>query len=171
MKKVVKRIVLMGVLLGALSFSTNVHASELTSEDYEKLAEVIKDEIKNGNLSSEEDIRKVLENAEEEYDLEISDSEKDKVVSVMNTVNSLGLDPNTVTDMVDKVYDKVVDGKTYDDTNEMINAIEEEIIETATEKIEEVVKEKVNLSIGDYFRTFIERIKHFIERIKSLWTK
>lgn len=147
------------------------YAEELSEEDYEKLAEVIKQELKNGDLDSKEDIKEAIENAEEEFDLEISESEKNKVVSVMDTVNKLGLDPEKVADMVDDVYDKVIQGKDYENTDDMINAIEDEIIESATDKVEEKIKDKLNNSIGDYFKVFVERIKKQIERIKNLWTK
>lgn len=171
-----KKMILMGlflVLMLGIAPSLTVRAAELTSEDYEALSGAIEKGLREGNLDSEEDIKKALEKAADKYDIEVSDKDMERVVDIMNTMDSLGIDKEKMADMVDDVYDKVVDGKQYESTDDMIDAIEDQVIDSATEKVKEAVKEtvkeKVNKSFSDYISDFISRISEFIERIKALW--
>ncbi len=144
---------------------------QLSNEDYSNMADLIKNQIEQGNLDSSEDIQKAIDAAEEEYGIEISDSDKEKAVKILDTVNDLGIDKDKLADIVDDVYSNVIEGKEYDNTEDMVEAIEDQIIDSATDKVKEVVKENVKHSFSDYFRTFLDRINEFFAKIKSLWAR
>ncbi len=144
---------------------------QLNNEDYGDIVSLIKEQIANGSLESEEDIEKAIEAAEDNLGIEISDRDKEKAVKILDTVNDLGIDKEKLVDVVDDVYDKVIDGKEYKSVDEMVDAIEDQVIDSATDKVKEVVKENVKNSFSDYISTFIERINAFIDRILGLWRK
>ena len=62
-----------------------------------------------GDLSSEEDIRGAIEEAEDELNLQISDSMKTKMVGLMQKINGLDLDLDSLKDQAQGVYDKLKD--------------------------------------------------------------
>lgn len=148
----------------------DTYAADYTSEEYGKILEVVKDELRNGNLDSEEDIRSAIESAEEKYNVSISKSDEEKIVGIMDKVNDLGIDNEVVSDVLDDVYDKAINGQSYDSTEEMIQAVEDQIVDSATDKIASTVKEKVKKSIFDYGRSLVERIKAFFKRLIGVWS-
>lgn len=166
---------LYSVLLGGIVctlLSVNAYAmdySSMSEEDYARVMEMVKDELRNGNLENEEDIRQAIDNAKQQYNVEIPDKEADKIVKVMDTVDSLGIDQDKIADVIDDVYDKVIDGKTYESTDELLNAIEDQIVDSAVDTVAQGVKEKFKISIKDYFSDFFNTIKDFFKRILAKW--
>lgn len=137
--------------------NTKVNASE--KKDYGKMLEIVKEELQNDDLDSEEDVRKALDEASKKYDVELSDQETEKIIDVMNTVNRLDIDKETLVSIVDDVYDKV-EGKLDGTTSEAMDIIEKQIIESATE----AVKDNVKKTVSDYFSDFWNTISGFINK-------
>lgn len=139
--------------------------------DYDKLVETLKEELRNGNLSNEEDVNRALDKVENKYGVTVSDAEKDKIVKIVETADNLGIDGDKMADIVDNVYEKVDISNGLDNPEELLKDIEGEIIESASETVKEAVKETVKTSVSDYFRVFTERLKQFIERFMEVWKK
>jgi len=174
MKKNVRRLLLLMAATIVILIPVRIYASEiyeLDSDDYSKIADIIRDQIANGELDSEEDVDNIINTAEDMYGIEISDSDRENAIKVFDTMNDLGIDKERVVEVFDDVYDKVIVGKQYENAEDMVEAIEDQIIDSATDKMKEVVKENVKKSFSDYFKAFVDRIKEFIEKIKELWLK
>jgi len=147
----------------------DVFAEESGETDYGELTEFVKDKLRDGSLESEEDVRKAIEEAEEQTGLNISDQDADRVVKMMNTVNDLDIDQNQIADIVDDVYDKAIDGKSFDSAEDMLNAVENQLVDSAVDHVAENVKESFKISIKDYFNSLIERFTEFVHRIMERW--
>lgn len=164
-----KRYKLLGTMIVsvalAFSMSMNVMAAEsMTSEDYDKLVGFIKEELRDGNLDTQEDVKKAIEEAEDKYDIEFSAEEEKRVLDVMNTVNSLGLDKEELADKVDSVYDKVGD-ELGDNVEEAIDTVidqaKDELVDTAKNQVKTAVKK----SFLDYMSDFKEHIAEMIDKV------
>ena len=133
---------------------------------YEALLNEFKDELRDGGLKTEEEIREAIREAEDKYGVDISDSDAQKAVDIMDKVNDLGIDGDTLADIVDNVYDNVAD-KTFDTAQDAIDEIEKQVVESA----KEAVKDTVKRTISDYFRDFWQEIKDFFKGITDSWTR
>lgn len=137
----------------------------VTNKDkYDQMIQLIKEEIKEGELDSEEDVRNAVEKAREKFDLEITESEEEKIVDVMNTINDLGLDKNQLADKVEEVYNRVgnnISTNLDEAVDQVVEEAKKEIVETATEKVGEAVKK----SMLDYIKDFKISIGKMISKI------
>lgn len=157
------------LMMGLLIFSSKAYASENTEPDYYKLAEQLMEEMKNGNLSSKEDILNALNEAEERYNVDISENDEEKIADALNAVDSIGLDKEKLADMAGEVYSSVIKGKTYENTSELIDAVESKIKDEIADKVKETVKETVSNSIFDCVGTFFKKMQEFASGISNLW--
>lgn len=154
-------ILTMALILAAGVPGASVYANEIPQDvDYDSLVKILESELRAGNLDSEDEIRQALEQAESEYDVELSEGEEKKVVDIMNTVNSLGLDGDEMADLVDDVYDNLQD-KLDAGCDDVLDNIEEQIVDSAAE----AVKKSVKKSISDYFDDFFGTIREFIDGV------
>ncbi len=155
----IEAVIFTAVLTAVVAVVPATYASAENKRDYDKMLEIVKDELKNNDLDSEEDVRKALEEASKKYDVELTEKETEKIVGVMNTINKMNIDKDTLIDIVDDVYDKV-DGKLDGTTSEALDIIEEQVIESATE----AVKQNMKKSFTDYFNDFWNTISGFMNR-------
>ena len=139
-------------------------ASGISVEDYKDVISELKDELREGNLNSEEDIRNAIHEAENKYGVDISDSEEQKAVDIMNTANDLGIESDKLADVVDDVYDNIAD-KTFETASEALDEIEKQVIESAKDAVVDSVKK----SLGDYLKDLWEQIKEFFRELVASW--
>lgn len=90
----------------------------MSNEDVEALVAFIKEKIAAGELETEEDIRKAIEDGEASFGVTLTDSDKEQIVQVMLKVKKLNLDPNMLLDQAADLYDKYGD--------DIVNHLEEE---------------------------------------------
>lgn len=152
-----------------MSTNLRIYASESNGADYEKLVEALAEELRDGNLSTKEDVQNAIDKVEEKYGVNISDSDEEKIVKLVDVAEELGIDGEKMADIVEDVYDNAIDGKVYDNTEEMINAVQNQIIDSAADTVKEAVATSVKNSISDYYRTFVDRIKSFWSELISKW--
>lgn len=149
--------------------SVDAFAQEAASTDYAVIVEVLKEELRNGNLQTEEDVRNAIDKAEKAYGIDISESDEEMLVKLVSLAEDAGIDGEKMADIVDEVYEKAIEGKEYENTEEMIKAVEEEIIDSAAEAVKDTVTETISRSVSDYFTDFVERMKYFWEKLISIW--
>ena len=151
------------VFILSSSFAYAQESESVSKETYDQMIEVLKDQIKDGDLDTEEDVRESIKKAEEEYGVEFSSGEEERIVGIMNTVNSLGLDKNQLVEKVDEVY-KSMDGDLEGDMEDVIDkAVDEakqQLIEEAAEQVETAAK-----------KTIIDYIKDFKIHLGKLFSK
>ena len=151
------------VFILSSSFAYAQESESVSKETYDQMIEVLKDQIKDGDFDTEEDVRESIKKAEEEYGVEFSSGEEERIVGIMNTVNSLGLDKNQLVEKVDEVY-KSMDGDLEGDMEDVIDkAVDEakqQLIEEAAEQVETAAK-----------KTIIDYIKDFKIHLGKLFSK
>lgn len=91
-----------------------VTTGELSSVigDADKASELIgyvKNEVIANDLTSDEDIREVIEEAANEMDITLSDEDVDKVVETMKKISKLDLDVDRLKEQAKGLYDKLKD--------------------------------------------------------------
>ena len=162
-------LLMVATLWCVMSTDLRICASESNGADYEKLVEALAEELRDGNLSTKEDVQNAIDKVEEKYGVNISDSDEEKIVKLVDVAEELGIDGEKMADIVEDVYDNAIDGKVYDNTEEMINAVQNQIIDSAADTVKEAVATSVKNSISDYYRTFVDRIKSFWSELISKW--
>ena len=83
-----------------------------TIDDSEKASEligVIKNEVVAQGLDSETEIKAIVEQAAEEMDIPLSESDVDSIVSTMSKISKLDLDVDSLKDQAQGLYDKIQD--------------------------------------------------------------
>lgn len=84
-------------------------AGSASSEDVEELVAFIKAKLANGELETDEDIKRAVEEGEIRFGVSLTDAEAQKIVDVMKKIDKLGLDPNVLLDQAKDLYDKFGD--------------------------------------------------------------
>ena len=83
-----------------------------TIDDSEKAAEligIIKNEVVSQGLDSESEIKAIVEQAAEEMEIPLTDSDVDSIVSTMSKISKLDLDVDSLKDQAQGLYDKIQD--------------------------------------------------------------
>ncbi len=176
--KTIYRIVpVCALILVFLLFGTKVHAADelpydidpeaLSSGEYDMLVEELKDSLRDGDISSGEDVRDAISKAEEKYGVDIDDDLEKKAEDIIDKAVDLGIDSDKLADLVDDVYDNALNGKVYESADDAMDAIEKQIVDSAAK----VVKDSVKKSIMDYIGDFLDYIKNMFGALTSLWKK
>ncbi len=152
--------------LSCIAASDEVSSSGYNMDEYKALISEFKDELREGNLKTEEDVRDAIREAEDKYGVDISAEEEQKAVDLMDTVNDLGVDEDKLADVVDDVYDKIAD-KTYETASDAIDDIRDQVIDS----VEDAVVETVKKSFADYMKELWEQIKEFFKGLIASWNQ
>lgn len=76
------------------------------SDEIEELIAYIKGKLANGELQTEEDIKNAIQDAQERFKVTLTDEEIQRILDVMNKINKLGLDLDSLLEQASDVYDK-----------------------------------------------------------------
>ncbi len=132
--------------------------SKITEEERETAQKVIafvKEKLDNGEMETEDDIRDAIAEAEQEFNVELSEDTKDKIVQVAKKVQDLGLDTDELAKQAQSLYEKY--------GNDIFEKAADDIVET----VKEAVAESVKTSMGNFFTDFGNNIKEFFGSLFS----
>lgn len=114
---------------------------EENAELAEKVIDFIRQKLEAGELESDEDISAAIEEGEDQFDVSLTEDEKDKILQSVQKIKKLGLDPEKLLNQAEKMFD---------------NAKQELITET-----EEKVKTSFVNSVAGFFQDMGSRVKNF----------
>ena len=117
------------------------------SEDVEQLVAYIKAKLAAGELNTDEDIKKAIDEGENKFGVSLTDDEKAKIVDVMHKIKDLGLDPQKLLDQAQDLYKKF--------GNELLT------------NTEEAVKKGVSDSMKNFFTEMSDRVQNFFKGLFS----
>lgn len=117
------------------------------SEDVEQLVAYIKAKLAAGELNTDEDIKKAIDEGENKFGVSLTDDEKAKIVDVMHKIKDLGLDPQKLLDQAQDLYKKF--------GNELLT------------NTEEAVKKGVSDSVKNFFTEMSDRVQNFFKGLFS----
>ena len=118
------------------------------SEQVADIIAIIKAEIAQRELNSEEDIEKLVREVAQEYKVNLTEEEIAKIVELMLKVKDLGLDYDTLLDQAGDLYSKFGDRFTLDDLNSLANS-----------DYTEVTKELA----GNFFKDVFDKVVTFFK--------
>lgn len=133
-------------------------SSELdSSERIETLIKNLKAELANGDITSEEDMRKAIQEEEKELNMDLSDEQIDQIVSLLKSMQKVGLTIGTLvtqaqdmyaeygTDMIDhpdQVISSYIKEKISDYIDKVLQQIENQV-ETTWDNVVDSFKQKL----------------------------
>ncbi|SCP96389.1 DUF1002 domain-containing protein [Anaerobium acetethylicum] len=79
------------------------------SDKVEELIALIKQQVIENNLDSEEEIRDAIKKGAEELNIELSDADIDKIISLMDKISGLDLDIDAIKNQAKELYDRLSD--------------------------------------------------------------
>lgn len=77
------------------------------SEKVEELIALVKQEVLENNLATKEDIKEAIEAASDSLELNLSEEDKQKIVDLMDKINDLDLDIESIKNQAKELYDKL----------------------------------------------------------------
>lgn len=120
-------------------------SEELQKEENKELAEkvidFIRQKLESGELETDEEISTAIDEVEDEFDVSLTEDEKDKILQSIQKIKKLGLDPEKLLDQASKICD---------------DAKQELIKET-----EKKVKTSFVNSVTGFFQDMGSRVKDF----------
>lgn len=120
---------------------TTGEIAELTGGDTAEIEELIafvKAKVAAGNLESEEDIRAVIEEAQQQFGISLSEEDIQKIIEIMQKINDLGLDPQMLMEQAEDLYSQF--GSEFLDSIDK-DAIAKEVSEGLFSQIINAIKE------------------------------
>lgn len=127
--------------LAELVISGEVVSSGETQEEADKLQDVIdyiKAEVIAGDISDWEDILDIIEKAETEFGVSLTDEQKQQIADLMQKIADLDIDPTTLLEQAGDLYDK------YGET----------VLAEAKEILDGIFTEEVKASLWDSIKNF-----------------
>lgn len=82
---------------------------EIGKEEAANFVATLKNKVVSGDLSSDEEIKKAIEETEDQLNVTLSNDMKNKMVGLMKKINGLDLDLDSLKDQAKGVYDKLKD--------------------------------------------------------------
>ena len=82
---------------------------DLSPEDAEKVEQLIafiKAKVAAGELETDEDVKKAIEEGQKQFGVTLSADEIQKIIDVMNKIRALGLDPGVLVGQAEDLYNK-----------------------------------------------------------------
>lgn len=111
----------------------------VSNEEIEQLIAYIKEKVANGELETDEDIRAAIEEGESQFGVKLAEEDVQKILDLMNKLESMGLNSEYLISQAEKLYDKY--------GAELVN------------RADEAITEAVNDAVSHAADGFIENIK------------
>lgn len=120
-------------------------AKNVSSEEIEQLIAYIKEKVANGELETDEDIRAAIEEGEAKFGVTLADEDVQKIIDLMNKLESMGLDSEYLISQAEKLYNKYG----------------ADIVNHADEAITEAVNDAVSNAADGFFDSIKKSLKDF----------
>lgn len=88
---------------------TSQMAQDMNSEDVEQLMAFVKAKVVEEGLDNEDAIRKAIDEGAKELGIEITDQEKDTIISLMKKISKLDLDVDSMRNQAKELFNKLED--------------------------------------------------------------
>lgn len=124
-------------------------AKNVDSEEIEQLIAWLKEKVANGELETDEDIRMAIEEGETKFGVTLTEKEVQKILDLMNKLESMGLNSEYLISQAEKLYNKYG----------------ADIVNYADEAISEVVSDTVSNAADGFFQNIKNSVKGFWSRL------
>lgn len=127
-------------------------------EDAKKIFNFINEKIEEGKWESENGIKEAIAEGEKEFNVTLTNEQKDMILSAVSKIKKLGIAPEYIVEQAEKIYEKY-----GADLKDEISENSQQIVEEAQNKI----KEEIDKSVKDYFSDMVSNVKTFFRGIFS----
>lgn len=124
-------------------------AQNVSSDEIEQLIAYLKEKIANGELDTDDDIREAIKEGETEFGVSLSEAEIQKIISLMNKLENMGLNSDYLISQAEKLYHKYG----------------ADIVNHADEAISEAVSDAVANASAGFFQSIKNSVKEFFQGI------
>ncbi len=131
--------------LAELVITSDVVSSGETEEEAGKLQEVIdyiKAEVIAGDVTDLEDIKEIIENAELQFNISLTEEQKQQIADLMQKIADLDIDPTKLLEQAGDLYDK------YGET----------VLKEAKEILDGIFTEEVKASLWESIKSFFSTL-------------
>ncbi|MDD6811217.1 MAG: DUF1002 domain-containing protein [Lachnospiraceae bacterium] len=144
------------ITTGELAESIQNAQGEVGSEDVEALIAWLKGKIANGELDTgdEESVQKAIAEGEQTFGITLTDGEKERIVSLLKKLDSLGLDADYLIEQAQQLYEKY-GLNVVENANEAINEAVENALAEAAKNFVNDVKDSIAGLFKDLFSGFL----------------
>ena len=120
-------------------------AKNVSSEEIEQLIAYIKEKVANGELETDEDIRAAIKEGESKFGVTLAEADIQKILDLMNKLESMGLDSEYLISQAEKLYNKYG----------------ADIVNRADEAITEAVNDAVSNAADGFFQSIKDSLTDF----------
>ena len=142
--------------LSSLKESLEEFAKNVKPEDAKKILNFISKKIEEGKWDSEKGIKEAIAEGEKEFNVTLTEEQKEKILSVISKIKKLGISPDNLINEAEKIYDKY-----GQDLKEELEEEKDKIVLETQKKI----KEEVSKSASNYFSDMVSNVKSFFKGI------
>ena len=96
-------------LVGAMKAYGTMTGDEIESDKASEFIALVKDKVISAGLTEEEEIEKVIDEAQQELGISLSDSQKQEILSLMQKIGDLDLDLDSIQEQAKGIYNKLKD--------------------------------------------------------------
>lgn len=118
----------------------------VSNEEIEQLIAYIKEKVANGELETDEDIRAAIEEGEKKFGVKLAEEDIQKILDLMNKLESMGLNSDYLISQAEKLYDKY--------GAELVNRADEAITEAVNDAVSHAADgfiENIKASLRDFW--------------------
>lgn len=103
------------------------------------------------DIGQEDSIRAAIAEAEENFDVTLTEEEKDRIVTVLQKAQALGVSKDEMLDKAQELYKKYGEDAVKE-ANQVINDAVEEAVEGAAKSLFQSIKDSVRDSVNKLFK-------------------
>lgn len=124
-------------------------AQNVSSDEIEQLIAYLKEKIANGELDSDDDIREAIKDGEAQFGVSLSEEEIQRIINLMNKLESMGLNSDYLISQAEKLYQKYG----------------ADIVNRADEAISDAVSDAVAKASNGFFESIKNSVKQFFQDV------
>lgn len=143
---------------GELKDSVSELVKTIKPEDAKKILQFVEKKIEDGNWETEQGIKEAIAEGEKEFGVTLTMEQKELILSVIEKIKGLEIDPKYLVKQAEKIYEKC-----SEDIKEGVSEKGKEIMDETQNKI----KEEVNKSLTVYFSDMFKSVKTFFKGLFS----
>ena len=110
--------------LNEMVITGEIQDSTGETEEIEGMIAYLKEEVIDGNISSDSDLESLIKQAEEKFGITLTDEEVQQLIDLLKKISKLDLDINSLKNQAQEIYNKLSDLNIDIDTDELASQAE-----------------------------------------------
>lgn len=127
---------------------------DFLNEEQKKVLEELLTKLENGEISTQEEIEKAIDQAEEQLDITLTQEQRDQVEQLLRQANELGLDQEDILNGAQKLYEQY--------GSALMESADAAIRENIVEPVKDAVVEETKNTFRDFFRDMGNTVRDFV---------